>query len=186
MTQKQLLLSNVLLLTALISFNTFCVGEEGDYGRSALHKATWTNDLQQARQILSRDEDPDKMDAGKNTPPHLAINGGHWDMVKLLLHSGADPDAPNIDGNTPLHSAARWNRYKIAKELLHAGANIQVKNVAGERPLDTAESVQSEEVEGLLVGAQHIAHPVFTSQSGRAIMMMIERAAMEEAVATQS
>jgi len=189
MTQKQRLLSNVLLLAILTPFNTFCMRKEADYGRSALHKAAWNGELQQAMQLLHKDPDPDKMDGDKNTPLHLAINGGHTAMVNLLLHHNANPRAKNVERNTPLHSAARWNEYHIAELLLKRGANPRVENHSRKIPSEIASNFGYEKVARLLYNeAQRINQPILPhhSREAAAIRMMLERTAREKAIATQS
>lgn len=192
MIQKHPLLSAALMLSVLIPCNAFCMQGEPDYCRSELHQAAWENDLQTARTLLEKNDTPDPLDGDKNTPLHLAINGGHEDMVKLLLFYRANPDAQNVDGNTPLHSAARWDRYEIAKDLLAINASIEISNIVGERPIDTALSVQSDNVATLLQGAQHsearkIPTPIPSPCSMHPnIALMLAQAAQQEALATQS
>ena len=116
-------------------------------------------------------------------------------IAELLLEYGANKDAQNADGNTPLHSAARWNRDSIATLLLEADADYKRQNRLNERPLDVAKEFGHEEVVTLLDDeAEQIDEPMegstmifpHHSEEATAIRMMLERAAREEAIATQS
>lgn len=60
-----------------------------------------------------------------NTPLWLAANGGHFDVVQLLVQAGADVDAADNRKITPLMAAFRkvnaavlpWSGYFLAYDL---------------------------------------------------------------------
>lgn len=53
-----------------------------------------------------------------NTPLWLAANGGHFDVVQLLVHASADVDAADNRKITPLMAAFRKVRRGRRPELL--------------------------------------------------------------------
>ena len=73
-----------------------------------------------------------------------AVNGGHADMVRLLLEAGADPNAADGLRYTPLHAAAaRDERVELIPILVAAGAEIDRVGLFGETPLDHARSMKA-------------------------------------------
>jgi len=88
------------------------------------------------------------------TPLHLALHHGRFDIVALLLKFGADVDAQDDDTISPLllvseprHSMIPRPRYsrdedpqfaKIAQLLLEHGASVRVRNKSGQMPLHSA------------------------------------------------
>lgn len=53
-----------------------------------------------------------------NTPLWLAANGGHFDVVQLLVHASADVDAADNRKITPLMAAFRKVQSRRRPELL--------------------------------------------------------------------
>lgn len=52
------------------------------------------------------------------------MEGGHKDVLELLLRAGADPDcAQRITGRRPLYMAALGGMYKIIRILIESGAD---------------------------------------------------------------
>lgn len=64
-------------------------------------------------------------------------NGGHPEVVRVLLQAGADPDkhCSNDDSETPLTRAAAEGNLEIVQILLRAGANIDKTENRDETPL---------------------------------------------------
>ena len=79
---------------------------------------------------------------------HCACEGGHYDIVKLLLDHGANIELQCFlfFQYTPLIVACRANssssceysRFAVVKELLNRGANVHVQTVFGLSPLHCA------------------------------------------------
>jgi cytohesin len=63
---------------------------------------------------------------------HAAAQGGHIEIVNLLLKAGADPDAESYDGVTPLANVANDD---VCKALLSAGADVNHRDHGGCTPL---------------------------------------------------
>ncbi|KAF4617997.1 hypothetical protein G7Y89_g15008 [Cudoniella acicularis] len=69
------------------------------------------------------------------TPLHLAAQGGHLEVVKLLLDYKEQIDARGPRGETPLHFAACHGKHNVVETLLDFGANKEATNTNGETPL---------------------------------------------------
>lgn len=54
----------------------------------------------------------------------FAAQGGHLDVVRILLKARAKVDIPSLDGGTPLFVAAQGGHVKIIRELLDCGADV--------------------------------------------------------------
>ena len=68
-------------------------------------------------------------------PLHLAIHGGHEDIVKLLIANGAEVNARDSDYDTPLIKAAQAGAGGIIVALLKAGADVNAADMTGKTPL---------------------------------------------------
>jgi len=62
------------------------------------------------------------------TPLHVAVSGGHCDILSLLIEHGADMNGRGNAGDTPLHRASRMGRLEAGQVLLNRGADIDAKN----------------------------------------------------------
>ncbi|XP_067928929.1 serine/threonine-protein phosphatase 6 regulatory ankyrin repeat subunit B-like [Watersipora subatra] len=58
-----------------------------------------------------------KNSTNASTSLHLAAEGGHDDVVQVLLSAGADPLQENLDGMTPLHLAAKHGHVEVVETL---------------------------------------------------------------------
>jgi TonB family protein len=64
-----------------------------------------------------------------------AVEGGHDDIVELLLEAGASVDRQDESGETALHLAARHGRTAAARLLLQAGADFGLRDAEERTPL---------------------------------------------------
>jgi TonB family protein len=79
--------------------------------------------------------DLDAADATGWTPLMYAVEGGHDEIVELLVKAGASLDLRNPAQETALHLAARHGRATSARLLLRAGAGLGLRDSEGRTPL---------------------------------------------------
>jgi len=117
------------------------VNDELDrHGRSALHYAALSGDVDQTDRLLSGGADPDLPDREGFTPLHFAAQQWLTSVASLLLERGADVDPVNCYGNTPLFvavgvSAGRGDLIEILRQ--HGADPLRV-NDAGQTPVGLA------------------------------------------------
>ena len=77
--------------------------------------------------------------------PHVAVQGGHCEIVEVLLANGADLNARDNLGMTPLHNlcmtpnmAVDNRRRKVAKFLLSRNTDVCARDKLGRTPLHLA------------------------------------------------
>lgn len=61
------------------------------------------------------------------TPLHHAANGGHGEIVQLLVEAGATLDAPALNGSTPLMKAIENSHLACVDLLIKAGASVKAE-----------------------------------------------------------
>lgn len=93
-------------------------------GMSALHWATYHDDLDTALALLKAGAQANAVTRYGVTPLILACQNGNPALVRALLKSGADPNAALPGGETALMTAARTGIVDPLAALLEAGAEI--------------------------------------------------------------
>lgn len=83
------------------------INEKDYYSSSALSCATFMNNIQSARYLISQGADVNIQDRSGITVLNDSIENNSHDCVALLLESGADLTIANDDGETALHILAR-------------------------------------------------------------------------------
>ena len=78
-----------------------------------------------------------------STPLHGAAEGGHGEIVELLITAGADLHATTVSmlgggGWIPLHSAARQGHRGIVELLIEMGTDVNTRDSAGKSTLHDA------------------------------------------------
>jgi hypothetical protein len=124
------------LFFALAIFFQVCGGM--DY---ALFADVEAGNLQRAQAALT--VDPTRLTRRKDnlTLLHLAVAGGHTDMVRYLISLGAELDAPGGHGDySPIFRAASTCHAEMINVLLEAGAKVDFRSLHGETPLMVAVS----------------------------------------------
>ncbi|MDQ7825751.1 MAG: ankyrin repeat domain-containing protein [Candidatus Eremiobacteraeota bacterium] len=81
--------------------------------------------------VNSRDKD------GK-TPLHYAAEGGHLEIVDILITRGANVKTECNVGMTPLHLAVMNAHREVSLLLINRGANINARSKFGLTPLKVA------------------------------------------------
>ncbi len=104
-------------------------------GMTALHWATYHDDLEMTRQLLSAGAEVAVANRYGVTPLSLACTNGRAEIVRLLLEAGADPNSQLRGGETALMTAARTGKLEPVQLLLARGAEINRKERKGQTAL---------------------------------------------------
>lgn len=88
--------------------------------------------------LLQNNVDPNMRDASGYTGLIAAAEGGHRNIVRLLLDAKADVNAHTDAGKTALMAAATRGDVEIIELLLDAGADVNSRDNVGETPLFNA------------------------------------------------
>jgi ankyrin repeat protein len=105
-------------------------------GDTALHWATYHDDVAAAELLLSAGADVNAANRYGVRPLSIAATNGNARMVEVLLNAKADPDTAMGDGETALMTAARSGNAGAVKALIAHGAKVNVKeNWRGQTPL---------------------------------------------------
>lgn len=67
----------------------------------------------------------------RQTALHIAINKGHFNVVKTLLELNCHPSLQDSEGDTPLHDAISKEQDEMLSMLLDYGADITLTNNNG-------------------------------------------------------
>ncbi|KAG5767625.1 hypothetical protein H9Q72_004619 [Fusarium xylarioides] len=104
------------------------VNAEDKYGSTALSIAADLNDLDMVECLVSHGADPSKPDY--ETPLHIAVDWGNFEMVEVILLSRffSDIDAKGEKEYTALGIAATTGRLDIVSMLLDHGADPNLRN----------------------------------------------------------
>ena len=121
----------------------------------SIHEAAEDGDIKRVKQHLVEGVDVNAKYKDGWTPLHMAAEGGHREIVDLLIAKGADINATagaggDGEGWTPLHEAAEEGHKKVVGLLILKGADINVKNGDGRTPLDLAIKHKNAEIADIL------------------------------------
>lgn len=107
---------------------------------TALIKASRAGQLDKCIQLLKRNKtnDVSKRGKAKKTALMAAAEGGHFDIVNLLLEKGSSTDDRDKDGNTTLMLASIGGNVKIVELFLAKGADPNDTNKYGSKSITTA------------------------------------------------
>ena len=146
---KQLLITIVAL---------FLVGCSDLFGPSKekLFRAAKKGNLEKAKRQLNDTIHVDSKDKENRNALDYAIDGGHKEMVRLLIAYGAtvNPRQDLIHNSykewTPLHYATNEGHKEITELLISEGAYINAKDSKGKTPMDYAQKERKTEIAALL------------------------------------
>jgi len=96
-------------------------------GMTALHWATYHDDLTIVKQLIAAGADTKAMNRYSVTPLSLACTNGNSSIVEALLEAGADPDTTLPGGETVLMTASRTGRLGPVRALLTRGADVNAR-----------------------------------------------------------
>lgn len=119
------------------------INAQNNQGMSPLHflaRGSWhesdENNLMNLIGILT-DYDRsgiDLADNDGNTPLHIAVKSGQYEIVSKLVELGASMKVGNNQRDTALHLAIKLRQGRITDFLIKSGASFNVRNEKGETP----------------------------------------------------
>ena len=120
-----------------------------------IHEAAAEGNIKRVKQHLVEGVDVNAKYKDGWTPLHMAAEGGHREIVDLLIAKGADINATagaggDGEGWTPLHEAAEKGHKEVVGLLILKGADINVENGDGRAPLDLAIKHKNAEIADIL------------------------------------
>ncbi|KAK7532449.1 uncharacterized protein J3D65DRAFT_636864 [Phyllosticta citribraziliensis] len=80
----------------------------------------------------------------------LAVEKGHFEVIKLLLEYGVNPNLRKANGQGLLHRAIARNNRRLARLLLNYGAKVDLRDRDGNTPLMSNAGVANDKVLQLL------------------------------------
>ena len=122
-------------------------------GLTPLHFAATNGQLGSVRTLLRLGgrESMTKVANKRGTPLHLAVAGGHKDIVSLLLNEGCPIHVVDSEGENVLHCAARWGQIHMIEMLTENGLDVDIRDDQSWTPLHHAAACgQMEAVRSLL------------------------------------
>ena len=115
-----------------------------------IHEASKKGDKVEVERFIRAGVDVNKKDKKGELALRLAAQGGHTDIVKLLLDNGANIDEKG-PGGTAVQKAAAEGHIDTVKLFLNQGANIHEKNDQGLTPIYWASRCNHTEIVKLLL-----------------------------------
>ncbi len=109
--------------------------ERDTQGKTPLHHAASTGQIQNIALLLTAGADPNIRDKYGETPLYFVNNA---DSAQILIENGANVNQQDKFGNTPLHEATTEGHIQLIKSLMKNGADASIKNDAGMSALDIA------------------------------------------------
>ncbi|KAK7322624.1 hypothetical protein VNO77_26013 [Canavalia gladiata] len=146
--------------------------QDSQNGRTALHTAAMTNDVDLVKVILAAGIDVNIRNVHNSIPLHLALARGAKACVGLLLDAGADYNWQDDDGDNAFHIAAetakmiRENLDWLIVMLMNPDAGIEVRNHSGKTLRDILEALPREWIsedlmEALMNRGVHLSPTIF-------------------------
>lgn len=117
------------------------VDNAAEDGVTALHLASlinYYNAKDRVSDLINFGANDRARDRDGRTPLHYAAQGGHSDIMELLLARKVEVNLPDEKGVTPLHLAARAGDNGLQKQLMNAGADLQAVTKEGKTVWDYA------------------------------------------------
>jgi hypothetical protein len=124
-----------------------------DHQWSAFHFAMWhtsSNGVEILKLLLASKADVNARAEYRQTPIHMAADGGNTVALKLLVEHQADVNAQRRDRKTPLHLAASKGHIEIVKILVENKADVNARDLYKNTPLMCAVVAKHKEVETFL------------------------------------
>jgi ankyrin repeat protein len=123
-------------------------------GLTALHWATYHEDVSLATQLLKSGAHAKAANRYGVTPLSVACTNGNAEIVVSLLEAGADANATRRGGETVLMTAARTGKPGPVKALLSHGAEVNAKDRKGQTALMWAAAEGHADVVSVLLASK--------------------------------
>ena len=120
-------------------------------GTTALHWASYRDDLESADLLLHAGADVNARNDLGATPLWAASQNGSEAMVRRLLAAGANPNTALLLGETPIMVAARSGAPAVVELLVAKGANVNARAARGQTALMWAVAQKHPEVVKVLL-----------------------------------
>ncbi|KAI4332960.1 hypothetical protein L6164_017825 [Bauhinia variegata] len=146
--------------------------QDAQHGRTALHTAAMTNDVELVKVILAAGVDVNICNVHNTIPLHLALARGAKSCVGLLLSAGADYNMQDDDGDNAFHISAetakmiRENLDWLVIMLKNPDAAVEVRNHSGKTLRDILEAfprewISEDLMEALMNRGVHLSPTLF-------------------------
>jgi ankyrin repeat protein/L-ascorbate metabolism protein UlaG (beta-lactamase superfamily) len=101
-------------------------------GADDIHEAIQQGDLTKTQSLIAKNPTllNAKTEEGR-TPLHVAVMGGHKELMEFLIQKGANIDALDAEGRTPLIGAIMSRKPELAHTLVNRGADVKIKSKEG-------------------------------------------------------
>nr|XP_036574436.1 uncharacterized protein CTRU02_15619 [Colletotrichum truncatum]KAF6780867.1 hypothetical protein CTRU02_15619 [Colletotrichum truncatum] len=110
-----------------------------DWPPGLFRRVAWLGLTKTAKLLLSSNVPmPPFEDSFETALVHMAIEGCHSEMARLLIEAKCDLNATVNNGKTALHLAAYYGRVDVIQSLLATGADINARDSMGTTPLQMA------------------------------------------------
>lgn len=108
-------------------------------GRTALHLAASTGNLEVLKILLKKGATITAIDKQGQTALHVACENGQYETAKFLIEQGSGKNIQDKLGNTPLILAAKNDHLKIVKMLYYLKADTNLKNTQNKTAMDVSQ-----------------------------------------------
>lgn len=105
---------------------------EARFGDSRLARAVYTQNYEQALELLQVGFDPNGvLDEYEHTNLHIVAQEGDFKMMSYLVKYGGNVNAQNTDGFSVLHRAVESENLDIIDLLIDEGATVDIRDFGG-------------------------------------------------------
>lgn len=123
-------------------------------GADDIHSVVQQGDLTKTQSLIAKDPAllNSKTEDG-STPLHVAIMGGHKELMEYIIQEGANIDAQDKEGRTPLLNAIIFKKPELAHILIEMGADVKIKGKEGANAI----------IYALFFGPEDLIEPILDS-----------------------
>ncbi|KAF8080134.1 hypothetical protein N665_0973s0014 [Sinapis alba] len=160
------------LVQILLAAGADPTAQDAQHGRTALHTAAMSNNVELMRVILDAGVNANILNVHNTIPLHMALARGANACVSLLLESGSDCNIQDDDGDNAFHIAAdaakmiRENLDWLVVMLRSPDAAVNARNHSGKTVSDLLEALPREWIsedlmEALLKRGVHLSPTIY-------------------------